>query len=77
MNESISRAAGASHGQITSPSQMNELILAAGRIPKQRNTLYGQAPASRIDAGIDAGALADVINTPIARRSRGRARRIA
>ncbi|NJK61486.1 MAG: 5-amino-6-(D-ribitylamino)uracil--L-tyrosine 4-hydroxyphenyl transferase CofH [Synechococcaceae cyanobacterium SM2_3_1] len=41
MNESISRAAGASHGQETTPQQMINLILEAGRIPQQRSTLYG------------------------------------
>lgn len=40
MNESISRAAGASHGQEFSPQQMEDLILAAGRQPMQRTTLY-------------------------------------
>lgn len=41
MNESISRAAGASHGQEITPSEMVQIIRAAGRVPVQRNTLYG------------------------------------
>ena len=41
MNESISRAAGAQHGQETTPIQMNELINDAGRVARQRSTLYG------------------------------------
>lgn len=41
MNESISRAAGASHGQEITPSEMVRIIRAAGRVPMQRNTLYG------------------------------------
>jgi FO synthase len=40
MNESISRAAGAKHGQEVTPAEMAALIRAAGRIPVQRNTLY-------------------------------------
>jgi FO synthase len=40
MNESISRAAGAKHGQEITPSEMVRIIRAAGRSPIQRNTLY-------------------------------------
>lgn len=41
MNESISRAAGAKHGQEITPAEMVRIIRSAGRIPVQRNTLYG------------------------------------
>ncbi|MEA2760239.1 MAG: synthase [Methylobacteriaceae bacterium] len=41
MDESISRAAGASHGQEMTPAEMETTIIAAGRIPKQRSTIYG------------------------------------
>jgi FO synthase len=41
MDESISRAAGASHGQEMTPTEMETTIIAAGRIPKQRSTIYG------------------------------------
>jgi FO synthase len=40
MNESISRAAGAKHGQEITPAEMVRIIRAAERIPVQRNTLY-------------------------------------
>ena len=40
MNESISRAAGAPHGQEVTPFEMVQMIRATGRIPVQRNTLY-------------------------------------
>jgi len=40
MNESISRAAGAKHGQEITPAEMVRIIHSAGRIPVQRNTLY-------------------------------------
>lgn len=41
MDESISRAAGATHGQEMSPERLQAIIVAAGRGPKQRTTLYG------------------------------------
>ena len=46
MNESISRAAGASHGQELDAERMRELIIAQGRRPQQRTTLYADAPGS-------------------------------
>lgn len=46
MDESITRAAGAAHGQQLSASQMQDLIRARGRIPRQRSTVYGAPPAS-------------------------------
>ena len=42
MNETITRAAGASHGQETSPQEMEEIITSIGRIPRQRSTAYGE-----------------------------------
>ena len=41
MNESISRAAGASHGQEMLPEDLERMILEIGRTPRRRNTLYG------------------------------------
>jgi FO synthase len=41
MDESISRSAGASHGQEMTPAEMEATIVAAGRIPRQRTTTYG------------------------------------
>jgi FO synthase len=58
MNESISRAAGASHGQECPPERMEEVIRAAGREPLQRTTLYGEAPAERVAAAFAAAPLA-------------------
>jgi FO synthase subunit 2 len=40
MNESISTAAGASHGQFLTPARMRSLIRGAGRIPVERSTTY-------------------------------------
>ena len=44
MNESITRAAGATHGQEMPAVEMEALIRSIGRSPKQRTTLYGDAP---------------------------------
>jgi FO synthase len=41
MEESITRAAGATHGQEMTPAQLQDIAHAAGRVPRQRTTLYG------------------------------------
>jgi FO synthase len=59
MNESITRAAGAMHGQEIGPDEMERLIRARGRTPRQRTTLYGaRAPAQRARA-VEARCLAE------------------
>ncbi|WP_336966616.1 5-amino-6-(D-ribitylamino)uracil--L-tyrosine 4-hydroxyphenyl transferase CofH [Sphingobium aquiterrae] len=45
MDESISRAAGASFGQEMTPDAMERLIGSVGRVPRRRTTLYGAFPA--------------------------------
>lgn len=53
MNESISRAAGAAHGQEMTPRELEAMIRAAGRVPAQRTTLYElSAPRSYVPASI-------------------------
>jgi FO synthase len=47
MNESISRAAGATHGQELSAGAMEALIRRVGRAPRQRTTLYTAVPPVR------------------------------
>jgi FO synthase len=64
MNESISRAAGASFGQEMPPEAMEELIRSLGRTPRQRTTLYGDAPGNRRTASFNAAPLIEPINTP-------------
>ena len=64
MNESITRAAGASHGQETNPREMLAMIESAGRVARQRSTGYGEVSAERINAGHKASALTDIVNTP-------------
>ena len=41
MNESITRAAGALHGQEMQPAILESTIRSLDRVPRQRNTLYG------------------------------------
>jgi FO synthase len=62
MNESISRAAGASHGQEMPPEQMEAAILAAGRRPRQRTTLYGVPDPERTRASFGAPPLTEPLN---------------
>ncbi|HEY7298039.1 MAG TPA: 5-amino-6-(D-ribitylamino)uracil--L-tyrosine 4-hydroxyphenyl transferase CofH [Xanthobacteraceae bacterium] len=57
MNESISRAAGATHGEEMPPEQMEKLIRSIGRRPRQRTTLYGDPPDTQRRASFEAGPL--------------------
>jgi len=45
MNESITRAAGAMHGEEMPPVDMDALIRSMRRTPQQRTTLYGEPPS--------------------------------
>ena len=54
MDESITRAAGASHGQEMTPVEMEEIIRSLGRRARQRTTLYGAAAQSRRQASFGA-----------------------
>jgi FO synthase len=45
MNENISRAAGASHGQEMTPERFVALIASVGRQAEQRTTTYGRVGA--------------------------------
>jgi FO synthase len=65
MNESISRAAGAEHGQELPPARMEELIRSAGLVPRQRTTLYGEVPEERRRASFAAAPLAEPLNPPV------------
>ena len=57
MNESITRAAGAEHGEELPPRRMEALIRAAGRTPRQRTTLYGSPPPEQVARSLDAAPL--------------------
>ncbi len=70
MNESISRAAGAAHGEELPPEAMDRLIASLGRRPEQRTTLYTPAPAGQRRASYCTAALAPVVQTPAMRHAR-------
>ena len=72
MNESISRAAGAGWGQELSPEQMEALIRSAGRVPRQRTTLYGTPPPEQVARSFARRAACAALEPA---RERGEARR--
>lgn len=60
MDESISRAAGAAHGQELAPAEMETLIRSIGRTPRQRTTLYRDVDAETSARGRSAPELEPV-----------------
>jgi FO synthase len=54
MDESITRSAGASHGQEMTPAQMEAVIRSLARTPRQRSTLYETVPEDRYRASFAA-----------------------
>ena len=69
MNESITRAAGASFGEELPPAQMEALISGANRMPKQRSTTYGRPPAPQVRRSFSAAELLPTLQTPPVKRS--------
>jgi FO synthase len=74
MNESISRAAGTTHGQELPPAEMEALIRSVARAPRQRTTLYAAPPTEVRRRSFAAAELAPIVQTPVRPRQ---ARRIA
>lgn len=74
MNESITRAAGAEHGQECSPETMRRLIKLAQRQPRQRSTSYSEVAAKRQQASLAAPPLLDTVNTPAKKYARDQRR---
>ena len=72
MNESITRAAGSGHGQEWEPELMEARIHAAGRQPRMRTTLYGDAAQERHNAAFNAAPLAAVRGASAAKQQRGK-----
>ena len=75
MNESITRAAGAAFGQELPPEVIEMVIRGAGRMPRQRTTLYREAPVTRAAASFRAAPLKETIHRR-ARRYERHARRL-
>jgi FO synthase len=65
MNESISRAAGASHGQEMPPERMDAAVCAIGRRPRQRTTLYGTPDPERTRLSFGAPPLAEPLSPSV------------
>jgi FO synthase len=72
MNETITRAAGAKHGQEAAPELMEARIQRAGRHAFQRNTLYGQADSEQSAKSRHAAPLTEVVNTPALKYERSK-----
>ena len=72
MNESITRAAGAEHGEELPPAAMERLISDLGRTSRIRTTLYGDADRERHDAAHAAAPLAPIVLEVAKIRSRSR-----
>jgi FO synthase len=70
MNESITRAAGSGHGQEWEPGDIEAQIVACGRQPRMRTTLYADAPQGRRSAALAAAALVPVENASARKRQR-------
>jgi FO synthase len=65
MNESISLAAGAAHGQEMPPELMDAAIREIGRAPRQRTTLYGEVDPARARRSFGAPRLAEPWNPSV------------
>lgn len=61
MNESITRSAGAAHGEELGVEPLEAIIREAGRIPLMRNTYYQEVTAERNQAARCAKPLTDII----------------
>ena len=72
MNESITRAAGAEHGQEWSPADIESATQSIGRDPRMRTTLYETASEERRNAAFSAQALADCRNEAALKKQRSK-----
>ena len=70
MNESITRAAGAEHGEEWSPAEIETTIRGLGREPRMRSTLYADASAERRERAQLAAGLVPIHLDPAARTQR-------
>ena len=71
MNESISRAAGAAHGQELAPADIRALARKLGRTPRQRGTLYEDVSSERQKAADAPEPLTEPVQTPAAKFAHG------
>jgi FO synthase len=64
MNESITKAAGASFGQELPPAEMEAVIASIGRVARQRTTAYEAPSKQQMARSYQAAALLPVVKTP-------------
>ncbi|MBL4582320.1 MAG: 5-amino-6-(D-ribitylamino)uracil--L-tyrosine 4-hydroxyphenyl transferase CofH, partial [Gammaproteobacteria bacterium] len=72
MNESITRAAGASYGQEWTPEAIEDTIRNMDRLPRMRNTLYANAPIERYQSACGAQELREIKNESAAKKQRSK-----
>lgn len=72
MNESITRAAGASYGQEWNPREIEDTIHNMGRLPRMRNTLYADAPEERHQKAVSAEELSEIKNNAADKKQRSK-----
>ena len=72
MNESITRAAGASYGQEWTPEAIEDTIRGMGRLPRTRNTLYDSVPIERYRSARGANRLREVENNSADKKQRSK-----
>ncbi len=76
MNETITRAAGASHGQETSAVEMEQIISSIGRTARQRSTTYGEVSALQKQRSFSAVELQPLIYTAAKKYDRTKPKRV-
>lgn len=72
MNESITRAAGASYGEEWPPEQIEESVKNLKRVPRMRTTLYADATPERREMSMNASGLSAIENTPARKLQRSK-----
>ncbi|HVD73657.1 MAG TPA: 5-amino-6-(D-ribitylamino)uracil--L-tyrosine 4-hydroxyphenyl transferase CofH, partial [Xanthobacteraceae bacterium] len=72
MDETITRSAGAAHGQEMTPAAMEAIIRSVGRLPRQRDTLYSEVSDERYRASFSAsGVSVSAVASPAMTDMRG------
>ena len=72
MNESITRAAGASYGQEWPPAAIEDSIQKMARLPRMRNTLYADATEERYSRAMSAKELSQIENLSAGKKQRSK-----
>ena len=68
MNETITRSAGATHGEEKTPDTLEAIIKNIGRTAIQRTTLYGKAPREQIINSYNPERLVRIINSRVKKK---------